>query len=357
MKAKTYPRILSASLLALTFSLACNFAANLLAPAEPSPLPTWTPIPPAAQPGQPSLPQGGESLPTREAPSQPTSTPEIASPTPPPAASPVEGISCEAPVCVQPGSFLLARPIGPQGRNTLDPAARFGIYQRATRDANRGVSFLNSSGTPVLAAAGGVVVVAGDDSRNSYGSARGIYGNLVILEHSLGGFAGPVYTLYAHLSEVSVQVNDLVSSGQEIGKVGMSGSVPGSTLHFEVRLGENSYQAARNPELWLQPLADESGQPQGAIAGRIVDDDGRYLEVENIVIERLAGKGQPALDQFYVRTYSGESLVGQEPWQESFALGDLPAGEYQISFLYNGMQQMEVEVQAGQLTLVTFEIR
>ena len=136
----------------------------------------------------------------------------------------------------------------------------------------------------------------------------------------------------------------------------MSGAVPGSTLHFEVRVGENSYLAARNPELWLQHLSDERGQSLGALAGRVVDDQGNYEPVENIVIEQLAGPGLPAIDQFYLTTYEKKELRGQSPWNESFALSDLPPGEYQITFMLNGLQQREVEVEPGMLTLVTFVI-
>jgi murein DD-endopeptidase MepM/ murein hydrolase activator NlpD len=264
---------------------------------------------------------------------------------------------CSDEVCVESGYFLLQRPIGTEGRNTIDPTSRYGTYRSGTRDANRGVYFVNSTGTPVLAAADGTVVVAGDDSQMPYGRYRNAYGNLVILKHDLPGFSQPVFTLYAHLSQVLVDVDDTVGAGEEIGLVGMSGDISGSVLYFEVRLGENSYQMARNPELWMDLLPDESGQTQGAIAGRIMDDNGKYINVTNIILERLAGPGLPAIDQIYIRTYSGESLIGQDPFKENFAVGDLPAGEYQISFLMNGMRQKVVEVQPGEVTVVTFVLK
>lgn len=263
---------------------------------------------------------------------------------------------CSDEVCIETGYFLLERPIAPTGRNTIDPSYRFGDYRHSTRVTHRGVDFLNSSGTPVLAAAEGQVVVAGDDLNTPFGPRKDFYGNLVILEHDLTEFSSPIFTLYGHLSEVSVEVSDKVTLGQEIGLVGMTGEAPGSTLHFEVRVGENSYQAARNPELWLVLLADESDQPLGALAGRVLDGKGNYQQIENIVIEQLAGPGLPAIDQFYLRTYEKKELMGLSPWEESFALGDLPPGEYQISFMLNGIQQRVVEVLPGKLTLVTFQI-
>jgi murein DD-endopeptidase MepM/ murein hydrolase activator NlpD len=125
-------------------------------------------------------------------------------------------------------------------RDVIDATSRYGTVRRGVGDVYHGVQFLNSLGTPVYAAAAGDVEVAGDDSQVSYGSRPGMYGNLVILKHTLPGISAPVYTLYAHLSEVSVKAEGDVEAGEQIGLVGMSGSVRGSTLYFEVRYGENA---------------------------------------------------------------------------------------------------------------------
>lgn len=292
-----------------------------------------------------------------------TSTLELITPTPvvteiieavPTKAGDYDPDSCIDTPCVVSGTFLLNRPIAAPGRLTIDPSNRFGEYQPLLKTARHGVDFLNSLGTPVLAAADGLVIVAGDDSKTNYGYQPGMYGNLVILEHKLPGVGKPVYTLYAHLSEVLVKKGESVVSGQEIGLVGMSGRVTGSTLTFEVRHQENLFHSARNPELWLEALIDENGQFFGSLAGRIVDGEGKFVPIKNIVIERLAGPGLPALDQVYLQTYTSDFLTGRPPWQENFAVGDLPAGRYQISFWYDGMQQKEVEVEPGKLTVVTF---
>jgi murein DD-endopeptidase MepM/ murein hydrolase activator NlpD len=265
-------------------------------------------------------------------------------------------VPCTEEVCINSGSFLLLRPIDPSGRVTIDPSYRYGDYRQSIQLTHHGVDFLNSTGTSVVAAADGVVVVAGDDLNIPYGPRKGYYGNLVILEHNYPGMDQPLFTLYSQLSDLLVEEGQLVAAGEEIALVGMTGAVPGSTLHFEVRLGENSYQAARNPELWLQLMTDERDQSLGALAGSITNGEGVYEPVENIVIEQLAGPGLPAIDQFYLTTYEKKELRGQSPWNESFALSDLPSGEYQITFMLNGVQQMVVEVQPGMLTLVTFII-
>jgi hypothetical protein len=210
----------------------------------------------------------------------------------------------------------------------------------------------------VLAAAGGVVVVAGDDSQKNYGARVNSYGNLVILKHTLPGISEPVFTLYAHLSEVLVEVDDEVERGEEIGKVGMSGSVTGSTLSFEVRYGKNAYLAARNPELWLEPQPDESGKPTGALAGRVVDADGNYRQVSHIRIDNLRATDQGELRSIFLRTYLDREQRGQTPWNDSFATSGLPEGTYKISFWYQSqLYQREVEVQPGMLTIVTFEVK
>jgi murein DD-endopeptidase MepM/ murein hydrolase activator NlpD len=238
----------------------------------------------------------------------------------------------------------------------VDPSYRFETSDHGKRDPHHGVEFLNSQGTPVLAAAGGEVVVAGDDLQTTYGYFPNMYGNLVVLQHDFPGVDEPVFTLYGHLYSLNVEVGDQVKAGDEIGKVGRTGSATGSHLHFEVRYGENTYAAARNPELWMQPLPDEDEQLMGTLAGRILDAQGDLLVFDNIVLELLAGPGAPPTETYYLNTYSENKMAGLQPWEESFGIGDLPPGEYQISFFKNGMQQRTVQVEPGKLTLVTFQL-
>jgi len=196
---------------------------------------------------------------------------------------------------------------------------------------------------------GGDVEVAGDDSQVHVWPAPQYVCNLVIIKHSLPGISEPVYTLYAHLSEISVKAEGDVEAGEQIGMVGMSGSTRGSTLYFEVRYGKNSYEAARNPELWLEPLTDATGDPMGALAGRVVDKQGNYVHIRNILVENLRTAAQGKLGPLYLRTYIDNIQMGLDPWKESFAASYMPEGTYQISFWYGSqLYQREVGGATGQ---------
>ena len=77
-------------------------------------------------------------------------------------------------------------------------------------------------GSPIAAAAAGVVIYAGWE---------GGYGNLVVIDHG-GGLA----TAYGHQSRIAVSVGQSVSQGETIGYVGSTGHSTGPHLHFEVRV-------------------------------------------------------------------------------------------------------------------------
>lgn len=68
------------------------------------------------------------------------------------------------------------------------------------------------------------------------------YGNLIIIDHNDG-----FYTLYAHLSEFLVNIDDMVEEGDLIAYSGDTGSMKGPILYFEIR----RYQETFNPIEWL----------------------------------------------------------------------------------------------------------
>lgn len=91
-----------------------------------------------------------------------------------------------------------------------------------TARLHTGIDYGADEGTPIRAAADGVVVSAG-----WYGG----YGNATIIDHG-GGIA----TLYGHQSSMSVSAGQKVTQGQTIGRVGCTGDCTGPHVHFEVRV-------------------------------------------------------------------------------------------------------------------------
>lgn len=96
-----------------------------------------------------------------------------------------------------------------------------------------GIDIAAPTGTPLRAAKGGTVVLAG---------SNGGYGLTVIIDHG-----GGLSTLYAHNSALSVSDGATVSQGQQIASIGCSGSCTGPHVHFETRVNGS----AQNPMNYL----------------------------------------------------------------------------------------------------------
>ena len=91
---------------------------------------------------------------------------------------------------------------------------------------HEGLDFTASSGTPIYAAAEGIVSVAEQTSD---------YGKIVKIDHGSG-----LETRYAHASMLVVKVGQRVEKGQKIAEVGSTGRSTGPHLHYEIRLNGNS---------------------------------------------------------------------------------------------------------------------
>ena len=99
---------------------------------------------------------------------------------------------------------------------------------------HEGIDFIADVGTPVFAAAGGVVVFAEYHAQ---------YGNMVEIDHG-----NDFITRYAHASKLLVKVGEVVRRGRKIADVGSTGRSTGPHLHFEVR-----YKGVpKNPARFLQ---------------------------------------------------------------------------------------------------------
>ncbi len=116
-------------------------------------------------------------------------------------------------------------------------------FRTAARPTHNGLDMLNSPGTPIYAAADGVVRIAQDGYYT--------YGNAVVIDSVINGQV--VTTLYAHMIWGSrlVEAGQTVSAGQMIGQMGMTGYATTPHLHFEVKIN-GSYV---DPWPWLNSNA------------------------------------------------------------------------------------------------------
>jgi murein DD-endopeptidase MepM/ murein hydrolase activator NlpD len=103
-------------------------------------------------------------------------------------------------------------------------SAAYGIPGSWAAGHHTGVDFATPTGTAIRSVGPGTVVLAG---------YAGDYGYAVIVKMSDG-----YYALYAHLSEVAVEVNQWVETGAELGATGSTGRSTGPHLHFEIRTGD-----------------------------------------------------------------------------------------------------------------------
>lgn len=100
---------------------------------------------------------------------------------------------------------------------------------------HRGIDIKAELGTPVVASAGGTVVISGYETR---------YGRVIKIEHPNG-----FMTVYAHNDENFVEAGDRVMLGQPIASVGRTGRATAHHVHFEIRQAGLAY----NP-LYMLPL-------------------------------------------------------------------------------------------------------
>lgn len=107
-------------------------------------------------------------------------------------------------------------------RRPVDALVDDGFGPRGDR-FHAGLDFPAPAGSPVVAAAPGLVTWAGPRA--------GGWGLAVVVAHGRG-----IRTLYAHLASVHVRVGSRVRAGAPLGTVGATGNASGPHLHFEVRL-------------------------------------------------------------------------------------------------------------------------
>ncbi len=243
--------------------------------------------------------------------------------------------------------FYFSRPVAVNEVNWPLPTYRYGGIFFAPDAPHTGVDIVVDTGTPVLAAGPGQVIFAGPDLLYGTQENPNPYGLAVVIRHDFGWNNLPIYTLYAHLSEVIATKGQQVQSGDLIALSGESGFTTAPHLHFEVRTGTNTYYDSQNPELWLAPPVG-----WGVVAGKLTDGANLRLFSQDIILVNLETD-----QKWYAQSYGSIFTVNQDPYyKENFVISDLPAGKYLVQIPYFGRNYEEtIEVLPGSVTYIRFK--
>lgn len=153
----------------------------------------------------------------------------------PPAVASVRKLPPPAPAISRPATrrSALPRRSGPGFLWPVRGPVLVGFGVRGNGLRNDGINIAAKKGAPVRAAENGIVTYAGNQLRG--------FGNLILLKHS-GGWT----TAYAHNSRLLVRVGDRIKRGQVIARVGKTGNVARSQLHFELRRGDDAVDPTKH---------------------------------------------------------------------------------------------------------------
>ena len=244
--------------------------------------------------------------------------------------------------------FYFSRPIAADNVNWPLADYRYGGIFFTPDIVHTGVDIDAELGAPILAAGPGTVISA---DWGLYTEAPGDqtdpYGQAVVIKHDFGYNDKTIFTIYAHMSEIIAVAGQRVESGDVIGLVGETGLTTGPHLHFEIRVGKNTFYNTFNPELWTAPP-----QGWGVLVGRLMDDKKKLLTRLKVEVRPMPYELPIRLIQTY-----GVGAVNSDPYyQENLVLSDLPAGLYKITLKYNdNEQQTWVEIFPGQVSYFTFQ--
>jgi murein DD-endopeptidase MepM/ murein hydrolase activator NlpD len=243
--------------------------------------------------------------------------------------------------------FYFARPIAADNVNWPLADYRYGGVFFAPNIVHTGVDIDAEEGTSILAAGPGTVVSADWGLYTEAPGNRGDpYGQAVVVRHDFGYKGQTLYTVYAHMSKIIAVVGQHVETGDVLGLVGSTGVTTGPHLHFEVRLGENTFYRTYNPELWMAPP-----QGWGILVGNLTDDEGDLLYQFRVDVRPMPSE----VPLRTVKTYAEGPANADPYYKENLVLSDLPAGLYKISFMYQDKPfQYWVDIYPGQVTYFTF---
>lgn len=115
------------------------------------------------------------------------------------------------------------------------------IYAGEPGSFHSGVDVAGATGTPVIAPADGVVILAAK-------TPFSLEGNLLMIDHGAG-----LNSAFLHLSSIDVKDGDAVRQGQQIGRIGSTGRATGAHLHWSMKWND----ARIDPQLLVGPIGGE----------------------------------------------------------------------------------------------------
>lgn len=198
-------------------------------------------------------------------------------------------------------------PVGSEDAATLPPGSKVAPMQAGTYtltsgfgfreggEFHRGVDFAAAAGTPIYAAADGVVAESGPASG---------FGNWIVIDHNISG-GHVMSTVYGHMfgSDLLVEAGQTVRAGQKIALVGYDGqTVPagpaGAHLHFETWDGGRLSPTGTptDPAIWLADAQEptEQQRPAEPSDARAADDPVVGVAVQTDLPPLPAAKGSEA---------------------------------------------------------------
>lgn len=113
----------------------------------------------------------------------------------------------------------------------------------------------------------GVNFIAANDGLVTYAGVNTAYGKMVIIDHG-----GGITTLYAHGSEILVNVGDTVYQGTPVLKVGSTGYSTGPHAHFEVRINGEYIQPLDYITSYSTPTGENKKQEENTISNETESD-------------------------------------------------------------------------------------
>lgn len=252
----------------------------------------------------------------------PTSTATAVPPTPTNTNTPMPTFTPPALPHTSPDEhYWLRRPVAEGGVVWTNKIYPYGSTRGGTLRTHHGVEFDVDYNTEIFSVASGTVRVAGSDLTTAYGPETDFYGNLVVIELDTPWHNQPVFTLYGHLNKPLVSVGQHVNAEELIGLSGATGVADGPHMHFEVRIGANTYDNTRNPFLWLYPFPD-----RGVVAGRVTWANGSLVNSAPVSLRRLDAESRYAATE----TYADNSVHPDDVWLENFAFDDVTGGYYEV---------------------------